>query len=156
MLPYQVNPTDEHASILDLLAQACSVAGDRAKARETCQKITALTTGRMAWGATYARSDDRLGLIAGRQGDKARAREQFRTFRELWKDADQGLPEVADARTRLAPQVAASHSRVVFSERLGKPRERSDGADFLAGRFARPGGCSGLPGCPSFDFAETG
>ena len=110
MAPYQldVQPTawmsrpDEHAVILDLLARACTVSGDLAKARETYEKITALTTGRQAFGATYARSFYHLGLIAERQGDKARAREQFRKFLEIWKDADKGLPEVADAKKRLA------------------------------------------------------
>ncbi len=42
-----------------------------------------------------------LGLIDEIQGDKARARENCRTFLELWKDADPGLPEVEDAKKRL-------------------------------------------------------
>jgi len=102
LLPYQVSVADEHAVTLNLLAQAYAVAGDLAKARETYEKITALTTGRMGWGATYARSFYHLGVIAEKQGDKARAREQFRKFLEIWKDADPGLPEVADARKRMA------------------------------------------------------
>jgi tetratricopeptide (TPR) repeat protein len=102
MLPYQVNvETDWHALIIDLLAQAYLVAGDLTKARETYEKITVLTTGRMGWGASYAKSYYRLGLIAERQGDTARAREQFGKFLEIWKDADPGLPEVADAKKRL-------------------------------------------------------
>jgi hypothetical protein len=43
-----------------------------------------------------------LGIIAEQKGEKAAARERFRKFLELWKDADPGLPEVADARKRLA------------------------------------------------------
>ena len=101
-MPHQTYPTgDEHARALDLLAQAYMVAGDLVKARETLEEITMLTTGRSEWGATYARSYYRLGLLADRQGDKARAREQFTKFLDLWKNADPGQPEVADARARL-------------------------------------------------------
>ncbi len=100
---------DEHAVIFDLLAQAHEVAGDLTKARETYEKITALTTGRLAFGATYARSFYHLGLIAEKQGDKARAREQFTKFLDLWKDADKGLLE--DAQKRVAPRVEQRRAR---------------------------------------------
>ncbi|MBE3135033.1 MAG: tetratricopeptide repeat protein, partial [Acidobacteria bacterium] len=101
-LPFQIYAGDEHAVVLGLLAQAYTVAGDHEKARQTYEKITALTTGRLVWGDIYARSFYHLGLIAERQGDTARAREQFGKFLEIWKDADPGLPEVADAKKRLA------------------------------------------------------
>ena len=93
-----VNPT---AITIDLLARAYEVAGDLAKAREVYERIAAMTFDRVESGATWARSFYHLGLIAERQGDKARAREQFRKFLEIWKDADKGLPEVADARKRM-------------------------------------------------------
>jgi tetratricopeptide (TPR) repeat protein len=93
---------DEHAIVYDLLARAYVAAGDLAKARETYEKIAPLTLGRWTWGDVYARSFYRLGMIAERQGDTARARENYRKFLQLWKDADPGLPEVADATKRLA------------------------------------------------------
>ena len=108
MLPYQaLNYSssgrfyDEQAGVLDLLARAYEVAGDLAKARETYEKITTLTSGRLAWGATYARAFYHLGVIAEQQGDKARAHEHFGKFLDLWKNADPGQREVADAKKRM-------------------------------------------------------
>jgi hypothetical protein len=43
-----------------------------------------------------------LGKIAEQTGDKMRARQNYEKFLELWKDADAGLPEVPEARKRLA------------------------------------------------------
>ena len=65
-------------------------------------RISTLTTGRLGWGVIYSRSYYHLGQIAERQGDSARAQAQYRKFLEIWKDTDPGLPEVADARKRLA------------------------------------------------------
>jgi serine/threonine protein kinase/tetratricopeptide (TPR) repeat protein len=100
-LPVQADSGDEHAVVMDLLAQAYSVAGDLEKARQTYEMITTLTTGRLSWGDIYARSYYRLGLIAEHQGDKSRARENFQKFLSIWKDADPIFPEIADAKKRL-------------------------------------------------------
>ena len=95
-------PNEEHALYYETLATAYLKSGDLAQARKECEKIMALTTGRLSCADTYARSIYRLGQIHERQGDKAKARENYQKFLELWKDADPGLPEVEDARKRMA------------------------------------------------------
>jgi hypothetical protein len=72
------------------------------KALGEYEKIISLTTGRIAYGDIYARAYYMVGKISEREGDKTRARENFLKFLDLWKDADEGLPEVADAKKRMA------------------------------------------------------
>ena len=50
----------------------------------------------------YARSIYQLGIIAEKRGDKVAAQRNYEKFLLLWKDADPGLPELGDARKRLA------------------------------------------------------
>jgi tetratricopeptide (TPR) repeat protein len=92
----------EPAPYFDALARALYESGDLDKARKTYEKITLLTLGRINDGDRYAKAFYMLGKIAEQQGDKARVRENYRKFLDLWKDADSGLPEVENARKRLA------------------------------------------------------
>jgi len=101
-LDYQRGTGDAHALFYEPLALAYLKSGDLAKAKEQYEKITQLTTGRLAYGDIYAKSFYMLGKIAEQQGDKTKALEHYRKFLELWKDADPGLPEVEDAKKRLA------------------------------------------------------
>jgi tetratricopeptide (TPR) repeat protein len=91
-----------HAPFLERLARAYYESGNLDKSRENYEKITLLTTGRFDHGDLYAKAYYMLGKIAEQQGDKARARQNYTKFLDLWKDADPGLPEVEDARKRLA------------------------------------------------------
>jgi serine/threonine protein kinase/Flp pilus assembly protein TadD len=84
------------------LARAYEGAGDWEDARRTYEGLQNLTYGRLYGGNVYALSFYRVGLIDEKLGDKAGARRNYEKFLELWKDADPGLPEPADARKRLA------------------------------------------------------
>ena len=87
---------------MEALARAYFQSGDLENARKKHEEITRLTTGRIRNGDIYARSFFVLGKIGEKQGDTARARENYQRFLDLWKDADPGLPEFEDAKRRLA------------------------------------------------------
>jgi serine/threonine protein kinase/predicted Zn-dependent protease len=84
------------------LASTYFRSGDLAKAEGEYRKILSLALARIGFGDIYAGCFYWLGRIAERQGDKIKARENYERFLDLWKDADAGLPEVEDARKRLA------------------------------------------------------
>ncbi len=58
--------------------------------------------GRLDYGDIYARSCYILGKIFEQKGWQGKAIESYEKFLELWKDTDPDLPEVEDARKRLA------------------------------------------------------
>jgi tetratricopeptide (TPR) repeat protein len=91
-----------HAWHLEALARAYYKSGNFEKAREEYELITTLRGGRRGSGHIYAKSFYMLGKIAEELGDKGEAKKQYTRFLELWKDADPGLPEVEDAKNRLA------------------------------------------------------
>jgi serine/threonine protein kinase/tetratricopeptide (TPR) repeat protein len=102
LMPFQYLWGKDNSLYLDCLARAYYKSGDLDKARKEYEKITSLTTGRIAYGDIYPISFYMQGKIAEQQGDKARASQNYLKFLDLWKDADPGLPEVEDARKRLA------------------------------------------------------
>jgi hypothetical protein len=57
--------------------------------------------GRTYLGDIYAKSSYMLGRIAEQTIDRVKSCENYQKFLNLWKDADPGLPEVADAKKRL-------------------------------------------------------
>jgi tetratricopeptide (TPR) repeat protein len=91
-----------HAIFLYSLAQVYDSAGDLDNAEEKLQMITSLEKGRLDTGDFYAKSFYMLGKIYEKKDLKTKAIEFYEKFLNLWKDADLGLPEVEDARKRLA------------------------------------------------------
>jgi len=77
-------------------------ANDITGARKEYEHIISHPTGRLGYGDLYVKAFYHLGIIHEKQGNKAQAVEHYTTFLDLWKDADPGIPEVEDARTRLA------------------------------------------------------
>jgi serine/threonine protein kinase/predicted Zn-dependent protease len=86
----------------DGLAGAYFRSGDLSRAGDEYRKILSLALGKLAFGDLYVRSFYWLGRIAEDQGRRVEAAESYRKFLDLWKDADPGLPELGDARKRLA------------------------------------------------------
>jgi serine/threonine protein kinase/tetratricopeptide (TPR) repeat protein len=108
LLPYQFYAYDEQAFFYDGLATAYYQSGDWPKAIEAYNRIIALTTGRLRWGDIYARSHYWLGKIHQRIGNRVEAAAHYERFLRLWKNADSGLPEVADAQEQLGALRRAS------------------------------------------------
>jgi tetratricopeptide (TPR) repeat protein len=88
--------------ILQALAEAYEGMGNIDKAQETYERISNMTSERLIFGDIYARSFYHLGRIFEHQGKRDRAIEHYEKFLDLWKNADPGLPEVDDAKSRLA------------------------------------------------------
>ncbi len=98
--PY--GPPARNVEFMNTLARAYELAGNSDKAAEMYHQMTELTTGRIGYGDIYACSFYHLGKIYEKRGGKALAIENYQKFLTLWKDADAGLPEVEDARKRMA------------------------------------------------------
>jgi len=99
--PQQWLTPDSHALFMEPLALAYYKMGDLDKAQEEYEKITSLSRGRIYYGDIYVKSFYMLGKIFEQKGWKGKAIEHYEKFLDLWKDADPGLAEVEDARTRL-------------------------------------------------------
>ena len=91
-----------HLLFADALGEAFYRSGDLESARREYAKIVSMGIGRLDYGEKYVLSHYWLGKISEQQGKAAGAAAPYRKFLDLWKDADPGLPEVDDARKRLA------------------------------------------------------
>jgi len=97
-------PLTKRADFIGSLALAYYKAGNLEKARQEYESIASLTTGRDGKGDIYAKSFYMLGKIYEQKGDKLKAKKHYQKFLDLWKNADLGIPEVEDAKKRLAPK----------------------------------------------------
>ncbi len=85
-----------------MLAQAYFQTNNLQKAQETYEKILSLHLGRIEDGDLYARSFYWLGKIFDQRAQRPKAVEHYEKFLQLWENADPGIPEVDEARSRLA------------------------------------------------------
>ncbi len=102
LLPNQREPGSHHALFIESLALAFYRSGDLEKAEEQHKKIISLTSGRFGYGDIFAKSFHMLGKIYEQKGWEGKAIEQYEKFLDLWQDADPGIPEIEDAKKRLA------------------------------------------------------
>jgi tetratricopeptide (TPR) repeat protein len=98
---YSYSPLTYPAGVLETQALAYFRSGNMDKAKEVFEKIQALTSGRYYFGSSYVKSYFMLGQIYEQKGDKIKAADLYRKFLELWKDADPGLTEIDEAKTKL-------------------------------------------------------
>lgn len=100
-LPQQIDNFDDQAPFFEGLGRCYERAGLPDKAIGAYERLTALTTGRLRWGDLYALAFYRLGRLYEAGGAKDKAALAYEKFLSLWRDADAGRMEPADARSRV-------------------------------------------------------
>ena len=86
----------------DTLARAYALKGELDKAIAEYERLTTFDPKRDAQLLIHPRYHYRLGMLYEQKGWRAKAVERYRRFLDIWKAADPGLPEVVDAKRRLA------------------------------------------------------
>ena len=86
----------------DALARAYEKNGEIDKAVAEYERLTAFYPKSGAPYLIHPKYHYLLGRLYEQKGLKVKAAERYRRFLEIWKDADPGLPEVDDAKKRLA------------------------------------------------------
>jgi serine/threonine protein kinase/Tfp pilus assembly protein PilF len=95
-------PTYNTPFLKDVLARAYVKKGLVDKAIAEYERLTTLDPTADALWLIHPKYHYRLGLLYEQKSQRAKAAERYRKFLALWKDADPGLPEVVDAKKRLA------------------------------------------------------
>jgi serine/threonine protein kinase/tetratricopeptide (TPR) repeat protein len=91
-----------HIRLANSLGTTYYKTGNLEKAREEYEKVISTAPGRVFYGDIYTKAFYNLGRIHEQQGNRPQAIANYEKFLDLWKDADPGLPEVEDAKKRLA------------------------------------------------------
>ncbi len=102
LMEHQRGSGDDQAKFIEPLARAYYETQDFEKAQEEYERIIALTSGRISWGDIYVKSFYMLAKIYEQKDWRGKAIEYYEKFLDLWKDADPGIPEIEDAKKRLA------------------------------------------------------
>jgi serine/threonine protein kinase/Flp pilus assembly protein TadD len=100
-LSKEYTPFDEHAYILFDLAHSHLLDGDLNAAKDTFERITRLSTGRLSYGELYALSFYWLGRISLELSNAPAAKDHFEAFLDLWGNASDSHPAIRDCRKRL-------------------------------------------------------
>ncbi len=105
----KISPAQMYYSKRFLLARAYYEAGQLAEAAAEFEAlVTDYSSSRVFWCIWDVKLRYYLGLVYEESRWYSKAITQYETFLEFWKNADPGIPEIDDAKTRLARLKASS------------------------------------------------
>jgi tetratricopeptide (TPR) repeat protein len=96
------NLSTAYPSHRDALARAYIEKGDLPAAAEEYERLIRFNPKRQNLRFTHPKLHYRLARVYESMGETGKAESEYTWFLDLWKDADEGLTEIRDARARLA------------------------------------------------------